>query len=122
MNLFTVLPTLPILCDILNQNFVNSKIGKIGNTGYSSNQNHNTKKCHFLPLFFQDLPVLVWIYGGGFMAGSSALEMYNPEEIVKRGNIIFVSMQYRVGSHGFLYFGKDSSAPGNVGLLDQVNS
>ena len=55
------------------------------------------------------------------MAGSSALEMYNPEEIVKRGNIIFVSMQYRVGSHGFLYFGKDSSAPGNVGLLDQVN-
>ena len=78
------------------------------------------KKCHFLP-FFQDLPVLVWIYGGGFMAGSSALDMYNPEEIVKRGNIIFVSMQYRVGSHGFLYFGKDSSAPGNVGLLDQVN-
>ena len=55
------------------------------------------------------------------MSGSSTLDIYNPEEIVKRGNIIFVSIQYRVGSHGFLYFGKDSSAPGNVGLLDQVS-
>ena len=68
------------------------------------------------------MPVLVWIYGGGYMAGSSSLDMYNPEEIVKRGNIIFVSMQYRVGSHGFLHFGKDSSSPGNVGLLDQVSN
>ena len=76
----------------------------------------------FLRKFFQDLPVLVWIYGGGYMAGSSSLDMYNPEEIVKRGNIIFVSMQYRVGSHGFLHFGKDSSSPGNVGLLDQVSN
>ena len=55
------------------------------------------------------------------MTGSSALEIYNPSEIVKLGKIIFVSMQYRVGSHGFLYFGYGTSAPGNVGLLDQVN-
>lgn len=54
------------------------------------------------------------------MTGSSALEIYNPQEIVKLGKIIFVSMQYRVGAHGFLYFGKDSSAPGNVGMLDQT--
>ena len=54
------------------------------------------------------------------MTGSSSLEVYDPQEIIKRGRIIFVSMQYRVGAHGFLYFGPDSSAPGNVGLLDQV--
>ena len=55
------------------------------------------------------------------MTGSASLELYDPQEIVKMGKVIFVSMQYRLGAHGFLYFGKDSSAPGNVGLLDQVS-
>lgn len=55
------------------------------------------------------------------MTGSSSLKLYDPQEIVKRGNIIVVTLQYRVGAHGFLFFGKDSSAPGNVGLLDQVS-
>ena len=68
----------------------------------------------------ENLPVLVWIYGGGYMTGSSSLDIYDPQEIVKLGKVIFVSMQYRVGAHGFLYFGPDSSAPGNVGLLDQT--
>ena len=30
-------------------------------------------------------------------------------------------MQYRLGAHGFMFMGKKSSAPGNAGLLDQVN-
>lgn len=54
------------------------------------------------------------------MTGSASLDLYDPQEIVKMGKVIFVSMQYRLGAHGFLYFGNDSSAPGNVGLLDQV--
>ena len=53
------------------------------------------------------------------MSGSSSLDIYNPNELVKRGDIIFVSFQYRVGAHGFLYL-NDSAAPGNVGMLDQV--
>jgi carboxylesterase type B len=56
------------------------------------------------------------------MSGSASLEVYNPEAIVNRGNVIFVAMQYRVGAHGFLYFGQESNAPGNVGLLDQVST
>ena len=71
---------------------------------------------------FQKLPVLVWIYGGGYMTGSSELDIYNPVQYVDKGHLIYVAMQYRVGSHGFLYFGPDSGAPGNVGLLDQVCS
>ena len=67
------------------------------------------------------LPVLVWIYGGGFTTGTSTLDIYNPNELVKRGNVVFVSFQYRVGAHGFLYF-NDPDVPGNVGLLDQVIS
>ena len=66
------------------------------------------------------MPVIVWIHGGGFVTGSASLDMYDPQEIVKLGKVVFVSIQYRLGAHGFLYFGEDSSAPGNVGLLDQV--
>ena len=66
------------------------------------------------------MPVIVWIYGAGYMTGSSTVDLYDPQEIVKMGKVVFVSMQYRLGAHGFLYFGKDSEAPGNIGLLDQV--
>ena len=74
-------------------------------------------------MFFhrQKLPVFVWIYGGGFTTGSASLDVYNPIKLVQSGNVLFVSFQYRVGSHGFLFMGKDSGAPGNVGLLDQVS-
>jgi len=66
------------------------------------------------------LPVIVFIYGGGFTTGSSSLEIYNPSVIVARGNVIFVAMQYRLGAFGFMSMGTNSSAPGNAGLLDQV--
>ncbi|XP_074546540.1 bile salt-activated lipase-like [Halichoeres trimaculatus] len=72
----------------------------------------------------RDLPVMVWIYGGGFLAGGSMganfLDnyLYDGQEIADRGNVIVVTLGYRVGTLGFLSTG-DSDLPGNYGLWDQ---
>ena len=53
-------------------------------------------------------------------AGSTNLDIYDPSELVKRGEgIIYVGMQYRTNMFGFLYM-DNYEAPGNMGLLDQV--
>nr|AMZ80114.1 acetylcholinesterase 2 [Blattella nipponica] len=71
------------------------------------------------------VPILVWIYGGGYMSGTSTLDVYDADIVVATSDIIVASMQYRVGSFGFLYlkpfFGSDSEeAPGNMGMWDQA--
>ncbi len=63
--------------------------------------------------------MLVWIYGGAYTSGSVALDLYRPHHFVRRG-IVHVAMQYRLGVLGFLFMGRRTTAPGNVGLLDQV--
>ncbi len=69
-------------------------------------------------------PVLVWIYGGGFASGGSAVPIYDGEAMAKKG-IVFVSINYRVGIFGFFAhpeLTKESPhhASGNYGLMDQV--
>ena len=62
----------------------------------------------------------VWIYGGGFSSGSSALDIYDGSLLSVKGDVIVVSMQYRVGPLGFLALGGTvAGASGNAGLLDQ---
>ncbi len=72
----------------------------------------------------EKLPVLVWIYGGGFVSGSSACAVYDGEAMAKEG-IVFVSINYRVGVFGFFShpdLTKESgkNASGNYALLDQL--
>jgi len=69
-------------------------------------------------------PVFVWIYGGGFSSGGTAVPIYDGEALAKKG-IIFVSVNYRVGVFGFLaHPDLTEEAPyhssGNYGLLDQI--
>ncbi len=70
------------------------------------------------------LPVVVWIYGGGFTLGSSGMAMYDGENVAKKGTI-FVSFNYRVGilgnlAHPELTAESPNHASGNYGLMDQV--
>ncbi|XP_055009663.1 bile salt-activated lipase-like [Boleophthalmus pectinirostris] len=71
-----------------------------------------------------NLPVMVWIYGGAFLVGGSMganfLDnyLYDGQEIADRGDVIVVSLGYRVGTLGFLSTGQ-SDLPGNYGLWDQ---
>ena len=57
------------------------------------------------------MAVLVWIYGGAFVTGSSALDLYDGKILAATNNVIVVSMQYRLQSFGFLFLGR-SEAPG----------
>ncbi|VDN06457.1 unnamed protein product [Thelazia callipaeda] len=65
------------------------------------------------------LPVMVWIYGGGFWSGCISLDVYDPKILTSEENIIYVAMNYRVSVFGFLYMGREE-APGNMGLWDQL--
>ncbi len=67
-------------------------------------------------------PVMVWIYGGGFTEGSSAIAVYDGAELAKKG-VIVVTLNYRVGPLGFLAhpeLTRESGTSGNYGLLDQI--
>ncbi len=69
-------------------------------------------------------PVMVWIHGGGFTMGSGSQAMYDVDKLVRMGNLVIVTINYRLGPFGFLHLddhlGEDFGASGNAGIEDQV--
>jgi para-nitrobenzyl esterase len=70
------------------------------------------------------LPVMVWLYGGGF-AGGSTSEARQDGQFLARRNVVIVSMNYRLGIFGFFtHAGLTAESPhhasGNYGLMDQA--
>ncbi|MGC4941764.1 carboxylesterase/lipase family protein [Kribbella sp. DT2] len=61
-------------------------------------------------------PVVVFVHGGSFTSGSNALSGYDGTAFARDG-VVFVTINYRLGADGFLWFG--DGVP-NLGLLDQV--
>jgi para-nitrobenzyl esterase len=68
-------------------------------------------------------PVMVWIHGGGFTSGSGSVFLYRGGQLVRNGDVVIVTINYRLGALGFLGhrgFGDAEGMVGNWGLLDQV--
>lgn len=69
--------------------------------------------------------MLVWIYGGGYMSGTSTLQIYDGDLLAATFDVMIASMQYRLGAFGSLYLTPElpddsDEAPGNMGLWDQA--
>ncbi len=69
-------------------------------------------------------PVMVWIHGGGFEGGSGSSALYCGTALARRGQVVVVTLNYRLGVLGFLAHpglrDPASGVSGNWGLLDQV--
>ena len=64
------------------------------------------------------LPVMVWIHGGGFTAGDGA--SYDPRRLADQGNVVVVTVNYRLGVFGYFSHPELGADSGDYGLEDQV--
>jgi para-nitrobenzyl esterase len=71
-------------------------------------------------------PVLVWIHGGAFTTGSGGFPIYDGSALARRGDVVVVTINYRLGALGFLalpaFEREEGNVVGNFGLLDQVRA
>ena len=70
------------------------------------------------------MPVMVWIYGGGFTTGASSIPIYDGRHLAEQG-VVVVSFNYRLGPFGFMahpLLSEESpnGVSGNYGMLDQI--
>lgn len=91
---------------------------------------HDSEDCLRLNVWTRSIndnarrPVMVWLHGGGYVAGSSQeLRMYPGEDLVRRGDVVAVSVNHRLGVLGFanlITYGTQYASSSNVGMLDLV--
>ena len=69
-------------------------------------------------------PVMVWLHGGGYTAGSGSSSLYNGANLAQRGDVVVVTINHRLNVFGFLYLeeicGDKFKGSGNAGMLDIV--
>ncbi|WP_420453589.1 carboxylesterase/lipase family protein [Ilumatobacter sp.] len=79
-----------------------------------------SEDCLFLNVFTPACdgarrPVMVWIHGGAFVTGTAAIPWYDGAPLAERGDIVVVTVNYRLGALGFL-------GSRNLGTLDQISA
>ncbi len=67
-------------------------------------------------------PVLVFLHGGAYVAGAGGQDWYDGARLSREGDVVVVTVNYRLGALGFLYAGglADDLGVGNAGLWDQL--
>lgn len=87
-----------------------------------------SEDCLYLNVWTPEIagsrPVMVWIPGGSFVEGSGSQPWHDPSKLCKRGDVVVVSFNYRLGAFGWLYLdelgGEAHGAASNCGLRDQI--
>ncbi|KAL1651391.1 hypothetical protein SLS58_000731 [Diplodia intermedia] len=126
-------PVLPVTNrSVINDGSVDRICPQVSSTNSSYRDPRETEDCLFLDVIVpqkvfhgKGAPVLVWIYGGGYTAGSKAAEG-SPSGLIQRSitnssdGVIYVAMNYRVGAFGWLSGPTfQDSGTANAGLHDQ---
>ncbi len=91
-------------------------------------QQPQSEDCLYLNIWTPGLgarrPVMVWIHGGAFVLGAGSEPLYDGRRLAARGDVVVVSVNYRLGALGYLAHpalrDDATGATGNWGLLDQV--
>ncbi len=113
-----------LIADTYSDQCVQGSMGLIGSGDVSGDED-----CLYLNVWHQagvekgSKPVMVFIYGGGFLYGSGNWPLYDSTRLARRGDVVVVTFNYRLASLGFLMHPalKDSEGfNGNYGLHDQV--
>lgn len=88
------------------------------------------ENCQYLNIWTQSIdkeakkPVMVWLHGGGFFAGSSIEQIaYDGENMSREGDVVVVSLNHRLNVLGYLDlspFGAEYEASANAGSLDMI--
>jgi para-nitrobenzyl esterase len=90
-----------------------------------------SEDCLFLNVFTpaadaKRRPVMVWLHGGAFSWGAGSEPSYDGGALAARGDVVVVTINYRLGALGYLYLGKHGGAnwgaSANVGQLDQIEA
>ena len=82
-----------------------------------------SEDCLYLNLWTPALddaarPVMVWIHGGAFTLGSGSEPMYSGEYLTRRGDVVLVTINYRLGALGFLH--EPALGETNFGMRDMI--
>lgn len=98
-------------------------------TGYLDNRElEMSEDCLYLNVWSpaaddKRRPVMVWIHGGAFMNGTGSSSVYDGISFAENGDVVTVTINYRLGVMGFLHLDEINEAyagSGNCGILDQI--